>query len=97
MRHAEPTVLGDDFPAWGLSRQSRFTDPPAASGTDAAARLRDLLLDSDSIEFMVGSRIKEAHLDPSLPRPLENRRDLARRIARVLGKKYLKTVSLRFI
>jgi hypothetical protein len=46
---------------------------------------------------MVGSRINEAHLDPSLPMPLENRRDLARRLARVLGEKYLKAVSLRFI
>ncbi|MDR2744092.1 MAG: serine/threonine protein phosphatase, partial [Desulfovibrio sp.] len=72
-------------------------DPSAAFGTDAAARLRDLLLDSDFIEFMVGSRVNEAHLDPSLPVPLGNRRDLARRMARVLEEKYLKTVSLRFI
>jgi hypothetical protein len=84
-------VLTLEQAACGLEDQS------ATFGTDAAARLRDLLLDSDSIEFMVGSRINEAHLDPSLPMPLENRRELTRRIARVLGEKHLKTVSLRFI
>ncbi len=68
----------------------------AGSG-DAADRLIDLLLDSDDIEFLVGTRINEAHQDPSLPEDLEIRRNVVRRIAGVLRERYLKRTRLRFI
>lgn len=68
----------------------------AASG-DPADRLIDLLLDSDAIEFLVGTRINEAHQDPNLPVDLEIRRNIMKRIANALAENYLKRTTLRFI
>jgi hypothetical protein len=64
---------------------------------DPADRLIDLLLDSDTIEFLVGTRINEAHQDPNLPVDLEIRRNVIKRIASALSDLYLKKTSLRFI
>lgn len=61
---------------------------------DPAARLVSLLLESDIIEFVVGSRINEAHQDPTLPMDLEIRRNIVRRLARVLETRYLKETSI---
>ena len=64
------------------------------SEKNAAARLVELLRESDVIQFVVGSRINEAHQDPTLPLDIEIRRNIVRRIARVLEDKYLKEVSI---
>lgn len=61
---------------------------------DPAARLAALLLESDVIEFVVGSRINEAHQDPKLPIDLEIRRNIVRRLAGILEKRYLKETSI---
>lgn len=61
-----------------------------------AAQLYEILLDSDSIEFVVGARINEAHQDPNLPIDLEIRRNIIKRICRVLEEKYLKETSVCF-
>jgi len=61
---------------------------------DPAARLASVLLESDVIEFVVGSRINEAHQDPKLPMDLEIRRNIVRRLAGVLEKNYLKETSI---
>lgn len=66
-------------------------------GSDPADRLIDLLLDSDAIEFVVGTRINEAHQDPNLPVDLEIRRNILKRIAEALSEMYLKKTSVRFI
>jgi hypothetical protein len=55
-----------------------------------------MVLDSDEIHFLVGTKINEAHQDPTLPVDLELRRTVVHRIARVLEEKYLKEVSMRF-
>jgi hypothetical protein len=57
----------------------------------------ELLLESDSIRFVVGTRINEAHQDPSMPGDLEIRRNVVRRIAGILESKYLKDVSIDLI
>ena len=64
---------------------------------NGAARLTNLLRDSDSIQFMVGTKINEAHQDPQHPEDLEIRRNIIKRIAQVLEKKYLKEVEIRFL
>lgn len=64
---------------------------------DPAARLASMLLESDVIEFVVGSRINEAHQDPKLPMDLEIRRNIVRRLADVLEKHYLKETSINCI
>ncbi len=75
----------------------RLEDGDIAPSDDPAGRLIDLLLDSDAIEFLVGTRINEAHQDPNLPVDLEIRRNIIKRIANALSDKFLKTTSIRFI
>lgn len=64
---------------------------------NAATMLLDLLLESDSILFLVGTKINEAHQDPTHPMELEIRRNLIKRIARMLERKYLKDTYVRYI
>ena len=75
----------------------RLEDGELDDKDDAAGRLVDLFLDSDAIEFLVGTRINEAHQDPMLPIDLEIRRNVVKRIAGALREKYLKKTSIRFI
>lgn len=56
-----------------------------------------LLLDSDEISFVVGTRINVAHQDPNLPVELEIRRTVVSRIIKILEEKFLKTVSVKFL
>jgi hypothetical protein len=65
--------------------------------SDAASKLVDLLLNSDIIDFVVGTRINEAHQDPSLPIDLEIRRNIIKKIAGILEEKYLRKVNLMYI
>lgn len=56
-----------------------------------------VMLDSDEIYFLVGTKINETNQDPNLPVDLEIRRTVVRRIERVLDEKFLKNVTVRFI
>lgn len=67
------------------------------SGKDAASALLSLLLNNDQIFLLAGTRINEAHQDPSLPVELEIRRNVVKKIKRLLEDKYLKEVHLDFI
>jgi hypothetical protein len=67
-----------------------------AGGRDAASRMIGLLLDSDRITFIVGTKINEAHQDPTMPVELEIRRNVVKRIASLLKEKYLKEVQIRY-
>ncbi|MDR0550615.1 MAG: serine/threonine-protein phosphatase [Spirochaetaceae bacterium] len=62
-----------------------------------SARIRELLLDSDRITFLVGTKINEAHQDPDMPVELEIRRNVVKRIASTLEEKYMKTAYIRYI
>jgi len=64
---------------------------------NAATRLASMLLDSDIIDFLVGTKINEAHQDPNLPKELEIRRNVVKRICRLLEEKHLKETRIRFI
>lgn len=63
----------------------------------AAAELAMLLRESDIIDFYVGTRINEAHQDPSLPRELEIRRNIIKKIKTILEEQYLKEIHLYYI
>jgi hypothetical protein len=67
-----------------------------AGGKDAASKMLDLLLDSDRITFVVGTKINEAHQDPTMPVELEIRRNVVKRVASLLKEKYLKEVYIRY-
>ena len=63
----------------------------------ASVRLVNLLLGSDKIDFVVGTKINVAHQDPSLPMELEIRRNIVKKIFRLLQSKYLKEISVRYL
>jgi hypothetical protein len=64
---------------------------------DAAGRLITLLLDSDVIEFMIGSKLNQAHYDPDLPLELEIRKNVVKQLEKILSGRYIKKVNLKFI
>lgn len=64
---------------------------------NAAVRLTKLLLDSDKIDFVIGTKINEAHQDPNLPMELDIRRNIVKKIFRLLQSKYLKEISVKYI
>ena len=62
-----------------------------------ATDLVSLMLQSDIVEFVVGTRINEAHQDPNIPVELDLRRNIIRKIALLLETRYLKETRVRFI
>ncbi|MFN8241462.1 MAG: SpoIIE family protein phosphatase [Bacteroidales bacterium] len=66
-------------------------------GKGPADKIVKLLMESDEIQFIVGTRINIAHQDPNLPVDLEIRRTVVKRISRLLEEKWLKKVSLEYI
>ncbi len=64
---------------------------------DPAARLASLMRDHDSISFMVGTKVNEAHQDPSLPTEIELRRAVVKRIDAALRERYLKETSIKYV
>ena len=65
----------------------------------APAAAKEILLameESDVIEFIVGTKVNEAHQDPSLPVDLELRRNVIKRLKTVLEKEYRKTVTIQY-
>jgi hypothetical protein len=81
-----------------LTRAAQFLEQGDIPREDNGAYLlAELLRDSDAISFLVGTKINEAHQDPSHPVELEIRRNIVKRVAKVLQDKYLKEVSLQYI
>jgi len=81
-----------------LTRVAQFLERGDSSPRrNAATMLLDLLLESDSIMFLVGTKINEAHQDPTHPMELEIRRNLVKRIAKMLERRYLKDTYVRYI
>jgi hypothetical protein len=62
-----------------------------------AAELVALMLQSDIVQFVVGTRINEAHQDPTMPVELDLRRNIVRKIASLLEARYLKEARVQFI
>ena len=56
-----------------------------------------MLLNSDKITLLVGTRINTAHQDPNLPVELEIRRNVVKKIKFLLETKYLKDVEIMYI
>ncbi len=66
-------------------------------GEGPADLVLKLILESDEIHFIIGTRINIAHQDPTLNTELEIRRTVVKRIASLLEEKFLKKVHLRYI
>ena len=71
-------------------------DQSAYAHENAATKLVEMFLDSDRIQFVVGTKINEAHQDPNMPVELEIRRNVIKKIAAMLEEKYLKEVHIQF-
>lgn len=78
-----------------------FADTRATAGEakapNAATKIVDMLLDSDRITFVVGTKINEAHQDPNMPVELEIRRNIVKKIQTLLSKEYLKEATIKYI
>ena len=70
---------------------------PETARSNAASEFVSILLDSDVIFFLVGTRVNEAHQDPNLPVELDIRRNIIKKITSLLEEKYLKETEKRFI
>lgn len=66
-------------------------------GKGPADQIVKLILESDHIDIIVGTKINEAHQDPNVPVDLEIRRTIANRIADVLENKLLKHITVKYI
>ena len=55
-----------------------------------------MIMQHDKIEFIVGTKVNEAHQDPNLPQDLELRRGVIRRISAALNQKFRKETEITF-
>ncbi len=62
----------------------------------AAKQIIGMMMDSDIIEFIVGTKVNEAHQDPNLPIDLEIRRNIIKRLQDSLEKRYRKKVCINY-
>ncbi len=95
-------MAGADLVTEGILTLARVASLLEADQTDspprnAAGRLLELMLDSDVIQFVVGTRINEAHQDPTMPVDLEIRRNVVKRICAALETRQLKETKVSFI
>lgn len=61
-----------------------------------ADRIASMLIDTDEIFFLVGTKINEAHQDPSLPIELDIRRNVIKRLAQLLETRFLKQIRIEY-
>ena len=66
-------------------------------GKGPADQICKLLLDTDEIFILVGTKINENHHDPSLPVEIEIRRNLIQRLTKVLSEKFMKVVVVEYM
>jgi len=64
---------------------------------DAVKKFIQVMQESDQVHFIVGTKINEAHQDPSIPVEIGIRRTLIGRLQRALEDNYLKETSLEYI
>jgi serine/threonine protein phosphatase PrpC len=69
----------------------------AQFGKGPADKLCQLLLDSDEIYVLVGTKINENHHDPTLPVEIEIRKNLIQRLTKVLSEKFMKVVMIKYM
>jgi len=66
-------------------------------GKGPADRLAELLLESDEIHILVGTKINEYNIDYSQPVEFEIRKNLIQRLTKVLMDQYMKVVYMEFM
>ena len=71
-------------------------DEPLDTLPLAAKKIIEMMMQHDRIEFVVGTKVNEAHQDPNLPQDLELRRGVIRRISTALSQKFRKETEINF-
>ena len=66
-------------------------------GKGPADQICQLLLESDEISILVGTKINESHHDPNLPVEIEIRKHLIQRLTAVLSDKFMKVVKIKYM
>jgi serine/threonine protein phosphatase PrpC len=81
-----------------LTRAAEYLEAkPQSLPQDAAGHLVNFFLESDCIDFMVGAKPNPSHYDPTLPVELELRKNLIKKISKLLEEKYIKKVHVQYI
>lgn len=80
-----------------LTKTLEYLESGFNSIDNAGVKLVKFLLNSDCINFMVGAKLNQAHYDPNLPIEIEIRKNIIKKMARVLEEKYLKKVSIQYM
>lgn len=91
---------GVDLVTEGILTLTKTLEYLEAGTTDidnAAGKLVNFLLDSDCINFMVGAKLNQAHYDPALPVEIEIRKNIIKKMGKVLQDKYFKKVSIQYM
>jgi len=66
-------------------------------GKGPADQICQLLLDTDEIYILVGTKINETNHDPTLPVEIEIRKSLIQRLTKVLSEKFMKVVIIKYM
>lgn len=80
-----------------LTKTLEYLESDLSDIDNAAGKLVKFLSDSDCISFMVGAKLNQAHYDPALPIEIEIRKNIIKKIAKVLEEKYYKKVDIRYM
>mgnify|MGYP000024101191 FL=1 len=81
-----------------LTKASEYLEMnPVCVCDDAAGKLVKFFLDSDVIKIMVGAKLNQAHYDPNLPIEIEIRKNIVKKIAKILEEKFFKRVSIQYM
>lgn len=99
----EATMQGIDMITEGILTLGKLAEVLANGSWETldkqnpVARMARMILDSDIIELLTGTRINQAHQDPALPMELEIRRNVIKKIANLLEEKYMKEVVVKYM
>jgi hypothetical protein len=80
-----------------LTKTLEYLEQGVGTIQNAGVKLVKFLLDSDCINFMVGAKLNQAHYDPNLPIEIEIRKNIIKKMAKILEDKYFKKVSVQYM
>ncbi len=80
-----------------VSEEIQNYTPKTQLPAGTSGKIINMMLDSDEIEFISGTRINNAHQDPNLPVELEIRRNVIKKITETLETKFLKKTNTTYL
>ena len=80
-----------------LTKSLEYLETGVGSDVNAGVKLVEFLLNTDCINFMVGAKLNHAHYDPNLPIEIEIRKNIIKKMAKILEDKYFKKVSVQYM